>query len=80
MPGAYQGRGKGNSFLNDLTDADALVHVVDASGRSDREGVDLGSADRNGDPLDEIGWVRREIHLWIFCNVRRTVHGATRSV
>merc|ERR1712176_1395500 len=22
------------------------------------------------DPLDEIKWVQREIHLWIFCNVR----------
>eukprot|EP00955_Chlamydomonas_euryale_P030131 317501-Chlamydomonas_euryale.AAC.1 len=33
-----QGRGRGNAFLNDLTDADVLIHVVDASGRSDREG------------------------------------------
>ena len=34
-----QGRGKGNAFLNDLCDADVLIHIVDASGRSDREGV-----------------------------------------
>ena len=37
MPGAYLGRGRGNAFLNDLCDADSLIHVVDASGRSDRE-------------------------------------------
>lgn len=28
VPGAYQGRGKGNKFLGDLCDADVLVHVV----------------------------------------------------
>ena len=38
VPGAYQGRGRGNKFLNDLTDADVLVHVVDASGTADTEG------------------------------------------
>ena len=32
VPGAYQGRGRGNKFLNDLTDADVLVHVLDTSG------------------------------------------------
>ncbi|KAG5176196.1 hypothetical protein JKP88DRAFT_265489 [Tribonema minus] len=74
VPGAYEGRGKGNQFLNDLCDADVLVHVVDASGRSDRngnvlEGESAYSAD--GDPLDDIRWVREEIHLWIYGNVRR---------
>jgi len=75
------GRGKGNAFLNDLCDADSLIHVVDSSGRSDREGVDQGRAQEGAgaadagkkggtDPLDEVGWVRHEIHLWIFCNVR----------
>ena len=28
VPGAYQGRGRGNRFLDDLTDADVLVHIV----------------------------------------------------
>jgi len=28
VPGAYQGRGRGNKFLDDLTDADVLVHIV----------------------------------------------------
>jgi len=42
VPGAYQGRGHGNSFLNDLCGADCLIHVVDAS----------GSTDAGGNPLD----------------------------
>jgi len=72
VPGAYMGRGRGNAFLNDLCDADSLIHVVDASGRSDSEGVDqgAGAAKEAADPLEEVTWVRREIHLWIFCNVR----------
>jgi ribosome-binding ATPase YchF (GTP1/OBG family) len=36
VPGAYKGRGRGNAFLNDLCDADVLVHVVDASGSTAR--------------------------------------------
>jgi len=33
--GAYKGRGRGNAFLNDLCDADCLIHVVDVSGTTD---------------------------------------------
>ena len=35
---AYQGKGKGNQCLSDLCTADALVHVVDAAGLTDRGG------------------------------------------
>ena len=35
VPGAHEGRGLGNKFLDDLRHADALVHVVDASGTTD---------------------------------------------
>lgn len=38
VPNAYQGRGRGNQFLNDLCDADVLIHVCDASGMSDSGG------------------------------------------
>jgi ribosome-binding ATPase YchF (GTP1/OBG family) len=38
VPGAYQGRGRGNQFLNDLCDANVLIHVCDASGMADSEG------------------------------------------
>ena len=77
VPGAHAGRGRGNAFLNDLCDADVLVHVVDASGRSDREGVDHSGGDAdaangaNGgafDPGDDVQWVREELHHWIFGN------------
>jgi ribosome-binding ATPase len=48
VPGAYQGRGRGNQFLNDLCDADVLIHICDASGLSDTDGNIIHS-----DPLIE---------------------------
>ena len=38
MPGAHEGKGLGNKFLDDLRHADALIHVVDVSGTTDAEG------------------------------------------
>lgn len=38
VPGAHEGRGLGNKFLDDLRHADALIHVVDVSGTTDAEG------------------------------------------
>jgi ribosome-binding ATPase len=63
VPGAHQGRGLGNQFLNDLARADALVHVVDASGGTDAEGntVDLHSHD----PAADIRFLVEELDLWI---------------
>ena len=56
VPGAHKGRGRGNAFLNDLCDADVLVHVVDASGRSDRDGVDhTGGVGGDGEVGDGSG-------------------------
>jgi hypothetical protein len=36
---------QGNKFLNDLTDVDVLIHVVDATGRADRDGNMLGAGE-----------------------------------
>lgn len=38
VPGACEGRGRGNKFLSDLLDADVLVHVIDLSGQTDEDG------------------------------------------
>lgn len=38
VPGACEGRGRGNKFLNDLLDADVLIHVIDLSGQTDENG------------------------------------------
>jgi hypothetical protein len=41
VPGAHEGRGLGNKFLDDLRHADALIHVVDVSGTTDAEGKNM---------------------------------------
>lgn len=45
VPGAHEGKGLGNRFLDDLRHADALIHVVDVSGTTDAEGIIHDSVD-----------------------------------
>ena len=66
VPGAHEGKGLGNKFLDDLRHADALVHVVDVSGTTDAE----GKATRGYDPSRDIAWLRGEIVRWILGNLR----------
>lgn len=65
VPGAHEGMGLGNKFLDDLRHADALVHVVDVSGTTDAE----GKATRGYDPSQDIVWLRSEIVRWIEGNL-----------
>ncbi|MDD2644472.1 MAG: 50S ribosome-binding GTPase, partial [Methanobacteriaceae archaeon] len=64
VPGAHEGKGLGNKFLDDLTQAKVFLHVIDASGSTDEEGnpVDLGSHD----PLEDIGFLENEIVMWMY--------------
>ena len=65
VPGAHQGKGLGNKFLDDLRHADALIHVVDVSGTTDAEGKET----RGYDPSQDIIWLRGEIVRWILGNL-----------
>ena len=64
VPGAHLGKGKGNAFLDDLRQADVLIHVVDASGSTNEKGepVEAGSHD----PIKDIEFLEKEIDLWFF--------------
>ena len=66
VPNAHLGRGLGNKFLSDLTEADCLIHIVDASGTTDAE----GKATRGYDPLQDIEWLQDEIFQWILGNLK----------
>jgi ribosome-binding ATPase YchF (GTP1/OBG family) len=63
VPGAHQGRGLGNKFLSDLSRADALLHIVDASGSTDAEGNVV--AHGSHDPGADVRFLEEEIDLWI---------------
>lgn len=62
IPGAHAGAGLGNKFMDDLRQADVLIHVVDASGSTSLEGnpVPPGTAD----PVEEVEKILFEINEW----------------
>ncbi|KAH3674454.1 hypothetical protein WICMUC_003291 [Wickerhamomyces mucosus] len=67
VPGAHKGLGLGNKFLDDLRQADSLIHVVDVSGTTDAN----GKATRGYDPLNDVEWLQDEIRLWVEGNLEK---------
>lgn len=63
VPDAHKGRGLGNQFLSDLARADALIHVLDASGATDAEGNPSVAGSR--DPLEDARFLEAEVDAWI---------------
>lgn len=63
VPDAWRGKGLGNTFLDDLRQADALIHVVDASGSTDQDGNPVPVGTR--DPVLDVEFLEREIAMWI---------------
>ena len=63
VPDAWQGKGLGNRFLDDLRQADALINVIDVSGSTDIEG-NPGKPGEN-DPREDVTFLRGEIDHWI---------------
>tara|TARA_B100002051_G_scaffold122436_1_gene116624 strand:+ start:197 stop:1366 length:1170 start_codon:yes stop_codon:yes gene_type:complete len=61
VPGAHEGKGMGNKFLDDLRQADVLIQVIDSSGNTDLE----GNATSGANPIDEINFLKNEICEWI---------------
>ena len=63
VPGAHEGRGLGNKFLDDLRQAAALIHVVDASGGTDFEGNPVRPGEH--DPLEDVTFLKEELAHWV---------------
>ena len=63
VPGASTGRGLGNQFLDDLRKANALIHIIDASGSTDSEGKPSAAGAHN--PVEDIGFLEKELEAWI---------------
>jgi ribosome-binding ATPase len=62
VPGAHEGLGMGNSFLDDLRQADALIHVIDLAGATNEKGesVEVGTYD----PANDIRFLEEELDFW----------------
>jgi ribosome-binding ATPase YchF (GTP1/OBG family) len=63
VPRAHEGRGLGNKFLDDLRQAAALIHIVDATGRTDFEGNAV--KDGTHDPVEDVRFLEEELSYWI---------------
>jgi ribosome-binding ATPase YchF (GTP1/OBG family) len=62
VPGAHEGKGMGNQFLDDLRQADVLIHVVDIAGTTNEKGepIEPGSYD----PMNDINFLEEELDYW----------------
>ena len=62
VPGAHEGKGLGNQFLDDARQAEVLIHIVDISGSTDIQGqpVNIGTHD----PREDIKFVEDEFDFW----------------
>ena len=60
VPGASEGKGLGNQFLDDLREADLFLHIVDASGTTDEEGKQT----ENYDISRDIKFLDDELDAW----------------
>ena len=78
VPGAWQGRGLGNQFLDHLRRAPVLIHVVDASGGTDEEGriVKPGTHD----PLLDVKFLENEVDMWMLQIVKKEWDKVVRQV
>ncbi len=63
VPGAHEGKGLGNKFLDDLRRADGFVQVVDSTGSLDQNGNAVGKG--KFDPMADAEFVHSEIVLWL---------------
>jgi len=64
IPHAWQGRGLGNQFLDEVRKADALLVVVDAAGATDSEGRPCKPG--SNDPLEDVRFLEEEFDMWLF--------------
>jgi len=62
VPGAHEGKGMGNQFLNDLNQADALIHVIDCSGSTNEKGEPIAAG--TYDPANDIKFLEEELDYW----------------
>ena len=62
VPGAHEGKGLGNRFLDDARQADVLIHVVDIAGTTDIQGQSVPAGTH--DPMEDIAFVEDEFNQW----------------
>lgn len=62
VPGAHEGKGMGNQFLDDLNQADVLVHIIDISGSTNEKGEPVAAL--TYDPANDVKFLEHELDMW----------------
>ena len=62
VPGAHEGKGMGNQFLDDLNQADVLIHIIDVSGSTNEKGESVPPL--SYDPSNDIRFLEHELDMW----------------
>jgi ribosome-binding ATPase len=78
VPGAHEGKGLGNKFLDDARQAQVLIHVVDASGSTDIQGQSVPVGSHN--PLEDVKFVEEEFDQWMIQILQREWQKLTREL
>ena len=78
VPGAHQGKGLGNRFLDDARQAEVLIHVVDVAGSTDIQGQPVPPGTH--DPAEDVRFVEEEFDLWFLDIIRREWDKLSREV
>ena len=64
VPGAHEGKGMGNKFLDDLGSADVLIHVIDVAGATNEKGEPVKAG--TYDPVNDVKFLEVELDMWFF--------------
>ncbi|GBH34736.1 translation-associated GTPase [Nitrosopumilus zosterae] len=78
VPGAHEGKGLGNQFLDDARQAEVLIHVVDIAGTTDIQGQPVPAGTH--DPLEDIAFVQDEFDQWFADILKREWDKITREI
>lgn len=61
IPGASQGKGMGNEFMDSIRDSQAICHILDGSGMTMPDGV---PSEHQRDPIEDVSIIENEIITW----------------
>jgi len=75
VPGASEGKGLGNQFLDDLRQADVFIHIVDTSGTID----ETGKPTENYDVSKDIIFLEEELDKWFLGILMKVWKGFARK-
>ena len=75
VPGASEGKGLGNQFLDELRQADVFVHIVDVSGTLDVE----GKPTENHDVCKDVEFLEDELNKWFYNILMKVWRGFARK-